>query len=162
MDAADLAIAAAIVATTPHLHALRRLGRDSWLSRSARQLAGATLILPVLVAASSPQLTPAARAVLGAVTVALVTYDSVRLDGAPWVTALLAAAGCALAVALFCLPAASSSQGLRAAALLIVWYGLRGVTGLAAVGRLTRVAVVEYGIVAALAAAALAYAANHP
>ncbi|GAC1343873.1 MAG: hypothetical protein NVSMB29_17010 [Candidatus Dormibacteria bacterium] len=162
VDAAVVAVTAAVIALTPHLDALRRLGREGWAGRIGRQLAGVTVLLPLLVAGVSPALTASGRFTLAGVGAALVSYDGIRLDEVRTGRALVAALVCATAVALLCLPAPGANQGPRAAALLIVWYGLRGLAGAAAQQRLSLAALLEYGVFTMVAVIALEYAAGHP
>ncbi|MFN2451675.1 MAG: hypothetical protein ABR541_04915 [Candidatus Dormibacteria bacterium] len=157
LDLVLLAVTATVIATAPHLDALRRLGREGWTARVGRQVAGVTIVLPVLVAGVSFGLTPAGRAVVAALGVALVTYDGIRLEDVGRARALLAAVGCALVIGLLCLPAPGTNHGTRAAALLIVWYGLRGLAAAAAQRRLTRATVLEYGVFTMVAVIALEY-----
>jgi len=157
VDVAVAVLSGAVIATAPHLDALRRLGREPWPTRVGRQLAGVTVLLPLLVAGVSPGLTASGRAVLAGVGVALVSYDGIRLEGVEWFRAAAAALLCAVAVGLLCLPQPGANQGSRAAVVLLAWYGLRGLAGAQAQRRLTRATVIEYGIFTMIAVIALEY-----
>jgi len=153
-------VAALVIGGVPHIVGRQAAGRDAWLHRLARDVAGVAVLAPVLVAASSPVLPPAPRFGLVAGVTLLVSFDTLRTERLAAWRALACAVLVGLAVAGASLLAGTSSMnaGVRAAALLVLWYGLRGAGAALAAGRLSRhrlTLVAEYAVFVGFAAGAL-------
>ena len=153
-------IAAVVIGGAPQLALRRAAETEGGRTRLLRDIAGVAVLAPVMVAGTSSALDPQWRWGLVGVLTTLVSLDALRTDGVPGHRALFAAlavgalqAGAAYLVG----PGSVSSQlGVRAAMLLVVWYGLRGVAGTLADGRGRRVlVVVEYAAFVGLALGAL-------
>lgn len=156
VGAVAIAVAALVIAGAPHLNSLRKAGREGPVLRLVREAAGIVVLLPVLLAAAAPSLTTGARAGLVAGATAAVGFDALRTDRVPVRRTLLATALLALlCAAAVPLAARSTAQTAVGAALLVLWYGLRGVAGQAAAREAERGALVEYAAFAVGAAAAL-------
>jgi hypothetical protein len=150
-------IAAMVIGGIPHLGGLRAAGREGTWTRLLRDGAGIVVLAPLLLVAFGGSLATSSSMALAGCGVLLVSADALlteELAGRVAVAGgvLLAAALTALVVVL---PAAGRGVG-RAALMLVFWYGLRGLAAalLSRSGR--RGLVVEYGLFAAAAAAAIA------
>ena len=153
-------IAALVIGGVPQLAMRRAAETEGGSTRLLRDFAGVAVLAPVMVAGTSPALeAPWRWGLVGGLTT-LVSLDALRTDGVSGGRAVFAAmligalqAGVAYAVG----PGSVSSQlGVRAAMLLVVWYGLRGVAGALAVRRGRRALVVlEYAAFVGLALGAL-------
>ena len=153
-------IAALVIGGVPHLAGRRVVGQEGWLVRLGRDAAGVAVLAPVLVAASSPVLPPPLRAGLVTAIVLLVSIDGLRTERMSVPRAMLAAAIVGIILGEVTLPVATGSgnAGLRAAALLVLWYGLRGVVGAFVAPRARRWgALIEYGVFLVAAAVALGW-----
>jgi hypothetical protein len=156
--AAAGALAALVIGGVPQL-----LGRSAWSGglgyRIARDLAGLAVLAPVLVAGVSPVLSPLPRLGLAALCVLLVTYDALRAEGRGVIISLLAAllTAAALTAATFLAGTGSANAGERAALLLVLWYGVRGLAGSLTALRIRRpgVDLVEYAVFVLVAAGVL-------
>jgi len=152
-------MAALVIGGVPHLAGRRVVGIEGWATRLARDAAGVAVLAPVLVAASSPVLPPLQRGGLVAAVTLLVSIDGLRTERLGVTRTLIASAVIGLILGEVTLPVATATgnAGFRAAALLVLWYGLRGVLG-AAVARppRRRGTVVEYAVFVVAAAVALA------
>jgi len=151
-------VAAIVIGGVPHLAGRRVTGREGWATRFGRDAAGVAVLAPVLVAASSPVLPPLQRAGLVAAVALLVSIDGLRTERIGVIRALLASAVVGLIIGEVTLPVATATgnAGLRAAALLVLWYGLRGVLGVLVTSRRHQwTAIAEYGIFVLAAAVAL-------
>ena len=152
-------IASLVIGAVPYLAARRASGREGWFGRLLRDLAGIAVLAPVLVAGVSPLLPQPTRVGLVGVITALVSFDALRSDPLHGVRAFPAAlgigavmAGAAAGVGI------SSAPGTRAAALLVLWYGLRGFAGALAGGTGRRgLTVVEYVTFVLVAGGALSW-----
>lgn len=157
-DAAAVLVAAGVMATVPYLDARRRLDRCGAVARVARQLVGVVVLMPVLVAGVSAGLPLAARLAIVTIGVLAVTMDALWAEGLTGMRVVVAGAVVAATVTTVALlPGDAVATGVRAGALLVVWYAARGLAGTAAAGRLSRTTVLEYALFAAVAAAALQY-----
>jgi hypothetical protein len=153
-------IAALVIGGIPHLAGRRAVGREGSATRWGRDAAGVAVLAPVLVAGVSPLLPVLARFGLVAVIAVLVSIDGLRSERLSAVRSLVAAigVGVVLAGAAVLVGASSTNPGVRAAALLVLWYGLRGVGGVVAAGApARRVAVAEYAVFIAAAMAGLGW-----
>lgn len=152
-------LAALVIGGVPHLAGRRAVGREGWVIRLMRDASGIAVLAPVLLAAVSPVLSPAPRIGLAGGVVALVSIDGLRTERVAALRSLVAALVVALGVAAGVAITGTSAvhAGIRAAALMVVWYGLRGVAGALADPRRHAGLVVEYGVFVVAAAAALAW-----
>jgi hypothetical protein len=119
--------AGTITAVVPHLEARRRAGHDTLAVRLGLDLSGIVAMLPLVLAGASTSLpAPLGMALVGAGGAAL-CFDSMKADDRENPLAVPGAvfAGVSLAVASR-LAVRGSAQGAGAVALLLLWYGLRG------------------------------------
>ena len=153
-------VAALVIGGAPQLALRRAAETEGGSTRSLRDGAGIAVLAPVMVAGTSSALDAEWRLSLVAVLTFLVSLDALRTEGARgWpalFAALLVGAGQAGVASLLGPGSVSSQLGVRAAMLLVVWYGLRGVAGSLAVRRGRRALVVlEYAAFVCLALGAL-------
>lgn len=154
-------VAALVIGGVPQLIGrATAAGQQGVVQRLLRDLAAAATLAPVLVAGASPVLPALARFALVAGVCVLVTFDSMRADRIALLVSLLFAVSISVAVAGAAHLAGSSvtRAGYRAAALLVLWYGLRGAAGaLRTAGDFRRGAMTaaEYAAFVVLAAGAL-------
>jgi hypothetical protein len=142
----------------PQLALRRTTEAEGGTTRLLRDIAGVAVLAPVLVASASPTLEPRWRFALVGVITLLVSYDALRTDGLGAGRVALAAVALGAAEAgIAALVSPSTGQlGVRAAMLLVLWYGLRGIAGsLAARTGRRALAVLEYGAFVVLALGAL-------
>jgi hypothetical protein len=153
-------IAALVIGGIPHLAGRRAVGREGSATRWGRDAAGVAVLAPVLVAGVSPVLPVLARFGLVGVIALLVSIDGLRTERLSAVRSLVAAfgVGAVLAGAAVLVGTSATNPGVRAAALLVLWYGLRGVAGLVAAGEPARkIAFAEYGVFVAAAVGGLGW-----
>lgn len=147
-------IAALVIGGIPHLGGLRAAGREGTATRLLRDGAGIAVLAPLLLAAYDGPLTTAASAALAGSGVVLVSADALLTEE---LRGSVAVAGAALLAAImaglvFVLPL-TGRDTVRAALLLVAWYGLRGLVA-ATLSRGSRGAlIVEYGVFVVAAAA---------
>ena len=155
-------IAALVIGGIPHLAGRRAVGREGWATRWGRDAAGVAVLAPVLFAAASPYLPVLARFGLVAAVGILVSLDGLRTERLAGWKALAGSVlvGVVLAGAAVMVSTSLSNPGLRAAGLLVLWYGLRGVAGGVAGSGAGRIALLEYGIFVVVAAAGLEWVAR--
>jgi len=151
-------IAALVIGGVPQLALRRATAAEGGTTRLLRDMAGVAVLAPVMVASAMSSLDPRWRfGLVGAIT-ALVSYDALRTEGlaAGRVAVASLGLGAAMAAAAALITPTSAQLGVRAAMLLVLWYGLRGIAA-ALVGRSARrvLAVLEYGAFVALAIGAL-------
>ena len=155
-------VAALIVGGIPHLGGLRAAGREGTATRLLRDGAGIVVLAPLLLAAFDGPLRVGAAAGLAGSAVLLVSVDALLTEA---LMGRVAVAGALLIAALmsglvFVLPDAHRDT-IRAALVLLVWYGLRGIVAeLLSRGR--RSQILEYGAFVAGAAAVIAVRALRP
>ena len=153
-------IAALVIGGVPHLAGRRAVGREGSATRWGRDAAGVAVLAPVLVAGVSPVLPVLARFGLVGVIALLVSIDGMRTERLGVLRSLVTAlgVGVVLAGATVLVGTSSTNPGVRAAALLVLWYGLRGVAGVIAGSEAARkLALVEYGVFVLVAAAGLGW-----
>lgn len=123
-------LGALIIGGIPHLGGLRAVGRESTAVRLLRDAAGVAVLAPLLAAVSGDALPTGARAALAVAGVVLVSFDALLTEALPATVAAEAAMGLAVCFSLLVvlLPRAPSLQ-VRAALLLVLWYGARGLAG---------------------------------
>ena len=153
-------IAAAVIAVSPHLSALRLAGRDDAWLRVARDAAGVAVLTPVLIAGCSSAAWEL-RVFLLAAGSLLTVIDAVHTERVPRVRGLVIASVVAAAVAGSMVPAMRGGQAAAAAMLLVLWYGLRGLAVVLAGERRSGGALAEYGAFVAVAGALLGTVARH-
>ena len=139
-------VATAVVAGSPHLAAMRAAGLETQRVRHRREAAAVLVWVPAVLAGAAPGLSWWVRGVVVLLGTSAAAYDAVRADGVPWRRTVVAAAAAGLITAL----TAAATGGLfgqaaTATALLLLWYGLRGLLGGASAGRLGRGPLLEYG-----------------
>jgi len=141
----------------PQLVGRRVLGREGWLVRLLRDIAGVLVLAPVLLAGASPVLATTWRiALVGSVT-ALVSFDALRTERLSRRLSVLAAPaiGAVIAGVAALVGPSAGNAGARAAILLVLWYGLRGMGGVLSIDTRRGATLVEYGAFVILAAGAL-------
>jgi uncharacterized membrane protein YGL010W len=155
-------VAALVIGGVPQLVGRRALGREGGLARLLRDLAGIAILTPVFIAGVSPVLPLVWRAALIAAVASLVSYDALRTEGLTVARAgMLGVAVAVITAAAAGVVGASTSAGPRAAGLLVLWYGLRGLAGVFAVDSSRRhLTLLEYGFFVVVALAALRYLTN--
>jgi hypothetical protein len=124
-------IAAVVIGGVPRLAGRRALGKEGWFTRLIRDISGVAVLAPVLLGGVSPTLPVRLR--LGAVfaVVVLVSLDSLRTEHLPirWTILSALLVGAMVAAAAAAVGASHAYAGLRAAVLLVLWYGGRGAAG---------------------------------
>lgn len=150
-------IAAIVIGGIPHLGGLRAAGREGTATRLLRDGAGIAVLAPLLLAAYDGPLSTAASAALSGSGVLLVSADALLTEE---LRGSVAVAGAALLAAImaglvFVLPL-TGRDTVRAALLLVAWYGLRGLVA-ATLSRGSRGAlIVEYGLFVVVASVLIA------
>jgi hypothetical protein len=141
-------IAAVVIGGVPQLAGRRALGKEGWFTRLIRDVSGIAVLAPVLLGGVAPTLPIRLR--LGAVfaVVFLVSVDSLRTERLSIrLTILFALIVAAIVVGGAAVIGANSSHaGLRAAILLVLWYGARGVAGAVGGQARPRGLIAEYGV----------------
>jgi hypothetical protein len=157
IGAAAAAVAAAVLAAAPRLGVARGPDPRHRAVRLARELAGIGAVAAVLLAAMAPATPPGTRVALAMTVSLLAGWDAVRGDGATRRRSLPAVIvmSAVMVPAALAAGAGARSQTAGAAALLVLWYGLRGLCGHAATAHLSRHLLIEYGAFVGVAAAAL-------
>jgi hypothetical protein len=146
-------VAALVVGGIPHLGGLRAAGREGTATRLLRDGTGVVVLAPLLLAAYDSDLSTAASAAVAGGSVLLVTADALLTEE---LHGRVAIAGAVLIAALmsglvFVLPG-SGRDTVRAALLLVIWYGARGLLAALLTRRGDRALAVEYGLFVAVAA----------
>lgn len=163
LRAAAAVAASLVIGGVPHLAYLRAVGREGLMARAARDAAGVAVLLPVMLVGVTPTLQWWSRSLLVLVAAGLVTFDTFRTEAmSPWkAVAAATAAGCLVAAAAALSGSVSEAVtgdgGVRAALLLVIWYGVRGVLGGLAVRPRRLGAALEHVAVVAAAVAVLRY-----
>ena len=127
-------------------------------TRLLRDIAGVAVLTPVLVAGTSPVLEPLWRGLLVGGIAVLVSFDGLRTEHLSVGRAVLAAivVGGLLALATLMVGTSTAQLGARAAVLLVLWYGARGMAGVfAGDNRHRAVTLLEYGAFVLIALGAL-------
>ncbi|HVC41808.1 MAG TPA: hypothetical protein VND54_07520 [Candidatus Saccharimonadales bacterium] len=141
-------IAAVVIGGVPQLAGRRALGKEGWFTRLTRDVSGIAVLAPVLIGGASPTLPLRLR--LGAVVavVFLVSLDSLRTERLSIrLTILFALLVASLVVGGAAVVGANSAHaGLRAAILLVLWYGARGVAGALGGPHRRRGLIAEYAV----------------
>jgi hypothetical protein len=150
-------IAALVIGGIPHLGGLRAAGREGTATRLLRDAAGIVVLAPLLLAAFDGPLSTAASAALCGSGVLLVSADALlteELRGRVAVAGALVLAAI-MAGLVFVLPG-TGRDTIRAALLLVLWYGLRGLAAALLSRDWRRALIVEYGIFVVGASAVIA------
>jgi hypothetical protein len=148
-------IAAVVIGGVPQLAGRRALGKEGWFTRLIRDISGIAVLAPVLLGGVSPTLPIRFRLPAVFVVAVLVSLDGLRTEHLPILRTIVSALviGVLVAGASVLVGADSAHAGLRAAILLVLWYGSRGVAGAIGVRSRSKEVITEYAIffVAALA-----------
>jgi hypothetical protein len=150
-------IAAVVIGGVPRLAGRRAMGKEGWFTRLVRDASGIAVLAPVLLGGVSPTLPEQLR--LGAVFAVgvLVSVDGLRTEHLSIRATILSAIVVAAIVVggAYVVGANVAHAGLRAAILLVLWYGARGVAGALRTVVRSRELIAEYSIftVAAVAGA---------
>ena len=152
-------VAALVIGGVPQLIGRQVAGYEGWAHRLLRDVAGVAVLAPVLVAGASPVLPALPRFALVAAVALLVSFDTMRTELLGGIRALPIAGviGALVGGASYLAGTSTTNAGIRAAVLLVLWYGLRGVGGALGAGDLRRSAIIvaEYAAFVVLAAGAL-------
>lgn len=151
-------VAALVIGGVPQLAGRRAVDVEGGSTRLLRDIAGIAVLAPVLVAGTSQVLDWRWRALLVCVVTILVSFDALRTERLSSGRGLLMALalGVLLAGATLLVGSSATQFGARAALLLVLWYGARGMSGVFAAGA-TRPGrtLVEYGVFVLVAVGAL-------
>ena len=144
--------AGSITAVVPHLEARRRVGHDTLAVRLGLDLSGIVAMLPLVLAGTSSSLPgPVGMALVGAGGAAL-CFDSLKAEDRESRLAVPGAVFAGITLATVSrLAVRGSTQGAGAVALLLLWYGLRGLLTTWQRRPLALVVLVEYTVFAGLA-----------
>ncbi len=150
-------IAALVVGGIPHLGGLRAAGREGTATRLLRDGTGVVVLAPLLLAAYDSNLSSAASAAVAGVSVLLVSTDALLTEELHGRVAVASATLIAAVMSglVFLLPA-SGRDTIRAALLLVIWYGLRGLVAAVLTRRGSLGLIIEYGLFVAVAAGVVA------
>jgi hypothetical protein len=139
-------LGAVVIGGAPHLAALRAAGLETPAVRPLRELAAVLVCVPAVLAGAAAGLPWWLRAAVVLLGTTATAYEAVRADGVPWRRTALAAIGTGTITAVAAAGAGGVvGQAATAAALLLLWYGLRGLLGGLSAGRLGRGPLLEYG-----------------
>jgi hypothetical protein len=148
-------IAAVVIGGVPRLAGRRALGREGWITRLIRDVSGIAVLAPVLLGGVSPTLPIDLRLAAVFAVVFFVSLDGLRTErlsiGLTIFFALIIGAIVAGAAAV--MGANDTHTGLRAAILLVLWYGARGVAGALGGQSRQRGLIAEYAVFVAAAIA---------
>jgi hypothetical protein len=150
-------IAAVVIGGVPRLAGRRALGTEGWFTRLVRDVSGIAVLAPVLLGGVSPTLPLRLRLAAVFAVVFLVSLDGLRTERLSIPSTIL----CSLVVGAVVIGGAAlvgannAHLGLRAAVLLVLWYGARGAAGAVGGPRGHGGLVVEYAVfvIAAIAGA---------
>jgi hypothetical protein len=157
-------IAAMVIGGVPRLAGRRALGKEGWFTRLVRDVSGIAVLAPVLLGGISPTLPIRLRLAAVCAVVFFVSLDGLRTErlSIP-LTILFALAVAAIVLGgAVAVGASSAHAGLRAANLLVLWYGARGVAGAVGGPVRNRELIAEYAVfvLAAVAGAVWIHAAH--
>jgi hypothetical protein len=148
-------IAAIVIGGVPRLAGRRALRKEGWITRLIRDISGIAVLAPVLLGGVSPTLPLHFRLPAVFAVVVLVSLDGLRTEhlAIRWTIFSALVVGALVAGAAIVVGTDAAHAGLRAAILLVLWYGGRGVAGAVGTGLRSREVVVEYAVffVAAIA-----------
>jgi hypothetical protein len=152
-------IAAVVIGGVPRLAGRRALGKEGWVTRLVRDVSGIAVLAPVLLGGVSPTLPLQLR--LGAVfaAVVLVSLDGLRTEHLPIRRTIVSAlvVGALVVVAAAAVGASTTYLGLRAAILLVLWYGGRGAAGALGGQSRSRELIAEYAVFLVAAVAGMVW-----
>jgi hypothetical protein len=157
-------IAAVVIGGVPRLAGRRALGKEGWFTRLIRDVSGIAVLAPVLLGGVAPTLPIRLRLAAVFAVAFLVSLDGLRTERLTIPATILSAllvGGIVLGGAAI-VGVNNAHAGLRAAILLVLWYGARGVAG-SIVGPLRRrEPIAEYAlfVIAAAAGAVWIHAAH--
>jgi hypothetical protein len=149
-------IAAMVIGGVPRLAGRRALGREGWITRLIRDASGIAVLAPVLLGGVSPTLPLRLRLAAVFAVVFFVSVDGLRTErlSIPLTILFALMVGAIVTGGAAVIGSSDNHTGLRAAILLVLWYGTRGVAG--AVGGRQRQGglVAEYAVFVGVAIAA--------
>jgi hypothetical protein len=152
-------IAAVVIGGVPRLAGRRALGKEGWFTRLVRDISGIAVLAPVLLGGVSPTLPIRLR--LGAVfaVVVLVSLDGLRTEHLPirWTILSALLVGALVTAAAAAVGASHAYAGLRAAVLLVLWYGGRGAAGAIFGQSRSRELIAEYAVFVIAAVAGMVW-----
>ena len=157
-------IAAVVIGGVPRLAGRRALGKEGWFTRLIRDVSGIAVLAPILLGGVSPTLPIRLRLAAVFAVVFLVSVDGLRTERLSIRLTIL----CALLVAAIVVGGAAvigannAHAGLRAAILLVLWYGARGVAGAVGgpLGRRGLIAEYAFFVIASIAGVIWIHAAH--
>lgn len=141
-------IAAVVIGGVPQLAGRRATGKEGWFTRLFRDASGIAVLAPVLLGGVAPTLPLHLRVAAVFSVVFLVSVDSLRTERLSIAHTIFFA----LVVATIVVGGAevvgvnNAHAGLRAAILLVLWYGARGVAGAAGGQARPRELIAEYAV----------------
>jgi hypothetical protein len=152
-------IAAVVIGGVPQLAGRRALGKEGWFTRLVRDISGIAVLAPVLLGGVSPTLPLHFRLPAVFVVVVLVSLDGLRTEHLPilWTITSALVVGVLVAGAAVLVGADSAHAGLRAAILLVLWYGGRGVAGAIGARPRSKEVIMEYAVFLAAAVAGMVW-----
>lgn len=152
-------IAAVVIGGVPQLAGRRALGKEGWFTRLVRDISGIAVLAPVLLGGVSPTLPLNFRLPAVFVVVVLVSLDGLRTEHLPilWTIVSALVVGVLVAGAAVLVGADSAHAGLRAAILLVLWYGGRGVAGAVGARPRSKEVITEYAFFLAAAVAGMVW-----
>lgn len=156
--AVAVALTAAVIVLVPHLDALRSSGRDELGIRLGLDIAGILASVPFALVGASSAGWWSGRALLVGAGCGAICYDALRVEVGRGRRAVAGAVAVAVVIAVLT-PAASRTvtQAAGATALLLLWYGLRGLGTTVLPGHPARAPVVEYSAFCLAAVATLVF-----
>jgi hypothetical protein len=148
-------IAAVVIGGVPRLAGRRALGREGWITRLIRDVSGIAVLAPVLLGGVSPTLPIRLRLAAVFAVVFFVSLDGLRTERLSIRLTILFAVlvGAIVTGGAAVIGSNNAHTGLRAAILLVLWYGSRGVAGAVGGQQRQREVIAEYAVfvVAAIA-----------
>src|SRR6202790_2178113 len=141
-------IAAVVIGGVPRLAGRRALGKEGWFTRLVRDVSGIAVLAPVLLGGVSPTLPLRLRLEAVFAVVVLVSLDGLRTEHLPirWTIVSALVVGALVAAAAAAVGASNAYLGLRAAILLVLWYGGRGAAGALGGQSRSRELIAEYAV----------------
>jgi hypothetical protein len=148
-------IAAMVIGGVPRLAGRRALGREGWITRLIRDVSGIAVLAPVLLGGVSPTLPLRLRLAAVFAVVFFVSVDGLRTErlSIPFTILFAVLVGAIVTGGAAVIGSNDNHTGLRAAILLVLWYGTRGVAGAVGGQRRQGGLIAEYAVfvVAAIA-----------
>jgi hypothetical protein len=148
-------IAAVVIGGVPQLAGRRALGKEGWFTRLIRDVSGIAVLAPVMLGGASPTLPMRLRLAAVFAVAVLVSVDGLRTERLTIPATILSAllVGCVVLGGAAILGVNNAHVGFRAAILLVLWYGARGVAGAVVGPARNRELIMEYALFVAAAVA---------